>query len=213
MSGARHALKLVDGSLGNVPTRLDNGLGGFTVASENPVYIRGDYNSSAADPMWANPNGAEPAHAAAAVIADAVTILSNNWSDLASLNNPTAPGNRPGTTSYYRVAVAGGKNINFPIAGLAWATGDYGTDGGLHNFLRLLEAWGGTLNYKGSLVSMYYSTYATGTDKNAVDYGAPTRNYIFDPLFSQPQNLPPGTPMFRDIDNLSYTQIFTPRSN
>ena len=52
ISGARHVLKLVDGSLGNVPVRSDNGQGGFTVASENPVYILGDYNSSAADPTW-----------------------------------------------------------------------------------------------------------------------------------------------------------------
>jgi len=217
VSGARHVLRLVDGSLGNVPVRLDNGQGGFTVASENPLYVMGNYNSSAADPTWANPNAANPAHAAAAVIADAVTMLSNNWSDLASLNNPTNNGGRPAGTTYYRVAVAGGKNINFPITGLAWAAGDYGTDGGLHNFLRLLENWGGqTLNYKGSLVSMYYSTYATGTDKNggaSVVYSPPTRNYTFDPLFAQPQNLPPGTPMFRDVDNLSYTQIFTPRAN
>jgi hypothetical protein len=217
VSGARHVLKLVDGSLGNVPVRLDNGKGGFTVASENPVYILGDYNSSAADPTWANPNAAEPAHAAAAVIADAVTLLSNNWSDLASLASPTNAGNRPAATTYYRVAISGGKNINFPVQGLAWAGGDFGTDGGLHNFLRLLETWGGPLNYKGSLVSMYYSTYATGVDRNGgnptnTTYAPPARNYIFDPLFTQPQNLPPGTPLFRDIDNLSYRQSFTPHT-
>ena len=46
VSGARHALKLVDGSLGYVPVRSDNGQGGFTVASENPVYVYGNYNSN-----------------------------------------------------------------------------------------------------------------------------------------------------------------------
>ena len=88
-----------------------------------------------------------------------------------------------------------------------------GTDGGLHNFLRFLEDWSNdSLYYKGSLVSLFYSTYATGTFKccNYVVYEPPTRNYKFDPLFTQPQNLPPGTPMFRDIDNLSYRQDFTP---
>jgi hypothetical protein len=215
VSGARHVLKLVDGSLGNVPTQ-PAGTGGFTVASENPVYILGDYNSSAADPMWLNPTtGVEPAHAAAGIIADSVTALSNSWSDLESMQSPSDASGRPGVTTYYRAAVAAGKNINFPVVGLAWQNGDWGTDGGVHNFLRLLEAWGGTLNYKGSLVNLYYSTYATGTDKNAggTVYGPPTRNYIFDPLFSQPQNLPPGTPMFRDVDNLSYQQSFTPRSD
>ncbi len=222
ISGARHVLKLVDGSLGNVPVRSDTGLGGFTVASENPVYILGDYNSSAADPTWNPPPYVEPPHAAAGVIADAVTMLSNNWSDLASLNSPSSDGGRPATTTYYRVAVSGGKNINFLVNGLGWTgagTGggigyDWGTDGGLHNFLRQLENWGGqTLNYKGSMASLYYSTYSTGTDKNGggTTYDPPARNYIFDPLFTQPQNLPPGTPLFRDIDNLSYRQSFTPR--
>jgi hypothetical protein len=71
------------------------------------------------------------------------------------------------------------------------------------------------LNYKGSLVSLYYSTYNTGTFKCCTYsvYQPPARNYVFDPLFSQPQNLPPGTPQFRDIDNLSYQQSFTPRSD
>jgi hypothetical protein len=215
VSGARHVLKLVDGSLGQVPVRPDNSQGGFTVGSENPVYIFGNYNTSAADPTWGNPNAAEPAHAAAGVIADAVTMLSNDWTDIVSLNNPSNAAGRPASVqTYYRTAVAGGKNINFLVNKCcgAWAVGDWGTDGGLHNFLRQLQAWGTTMNYKGSMVSMYYSTYSTGTDKNGggTVYSPPTRNYIFDPLFTSPQNLPPGTPLFRDIDNLSYRQTFTP---
>lgn len=215
VSGARHVLKLVDGTLGQVPVRLDNAQGGFTVGSENPVYIFGDYNTSAADPTWGNPKANEPAHAAAGVIADAVTMLSNDWTDLSSLINPSNAAGRPANVqTYYRTAVAGGKNINFPVNVCcnAWAVGDWGTDGGLHNFLRQLQAWGTTMNYKGSMVSMYYSTYSTGTDKNGggTVYSPPTRNYIFDPLFTKPQNLPPGTPLFRDIDNLSYRQSFTP---
>jgi hypothetical protein len=224
VSGARHVLKLVDGSLGNLPTRLDNGKGGFTVGSENPVYIQGDYNSSVADPTWLVPAAAEPPHSAAAVIADAVTLLSSynpasgqGWIDLNSLKSPSNDAGRQANTTYYRVAISGGKNINFPVnVCCAWSgTDDWGTDGGVHNFIRQLEQWGGdTLNYKGSLVSMYYSTYSTGTDKNGggTVYDPPTRNFIFDPLFTQPQNLPPGTPLFRDIDNLSYRQSFTPHT-
>ena len=41
VTGARHVLRLVDGGLNNLPVRPDNGLGGFTVASENPVYVFG----------------------------------------------------------------------------------------------------------------------------------------------------------------------------
>ena len=214
VSGARHVLRLVDGSLGNVPIRPDNSAGGFTVGSENPVYILGNYNSNAGDPIWAG--GADVGHSQTAVIADAVTVLSNAWSDLNSTNSPNAtdPGNyRNATTTYYRVAVTAGKSINFPFPN--WENGtDYGfgTDGGVHNFLRFVEDWSGaTLNYEGSLVSMYYSTYATGTFKccTYAVYQPPNRNYVFDPDFTQPQNLPPGTPLFRDVENLSFTQILT----
>jgi hypothetical protein len=221
VSGARHVVKLVDGTLGNLPTQ-PGGQGGFTVASENPVYVLGDYNSSSADPTWLNPAATEPPHAAAAVIADAVTMLSNSWTDLESFQSPTEPANRVASDTYYRLAVAAGKSINFNFPTWANTNPDYGlgTDGGLHNFLRFLESWNPssgqhTLNYKGSIVSLYYSTYATGVFKccTYAVYTPPLRNYSFDPLFSQPQNLPPGTPQFRDIDNLSYQQSFTPRSD
>jgi hypothetical protein len=231
VSGARHALKLVDGTLGNLPLRPDNGLGGFTVGSENPVYIFGDYNTNPADPIWLTPAGADqPGMAAAGVVADAVTLLSNAWLDRNSLYNgwPTNPyvgvdsvgfnvpaPARTATTTYYRVAVAGGKNMNFPFPG--WevpADYGFGTDGGVHNFLRFAEDWSGVaLNYEGSLVSLYYATYDTGLFKccNYSVYRPPARNYIFDPDFTVPAKLPPGTPLFRDIDNLTYRQSFTPR--
>jgi hypothetical protein len=216
VTGARHVLKLVAAG-GNaagtsyLPVRADNNQGGFTVASENPVYVQGNYNSSAADPLWTGGSNATP-HAAAAIIADTVTLLSNNWTDANSLNNPTNPGGRGAANSYYRMAVAGGKNVPFPIPNWG-ASNDFGTDGGLHNFLRYLENWGGqTLYYDGSLVSMYYSEYNTGVFKCcATVYSPPTRSYAFDTLFLNPANLPPGTPMFQDVVNLSYHQNFTPQ--
>ncbi len=165
VTGARHVLKLVDGGLGNLPVRPDNGQGGFTVASENPVYIQGNYNSDVTDPFWNNPPPAiqpDIAHAAAAVIADSVTVLSNAWSDTNSMLNPLNLGGRNANTTYYRLAIAGGKNINFQQP--AGTGQDFGTDGGVHNFLRYIEGWGGAggLYYRGSLVSLYYSQYATG---------------------------------------------------
>jgi hypothetical protein len=82
----------------------------------------------------------------------------------------------------------------------------------LHNFLRYLENWNSTLHYNGSLVSMYYAEYATGTFKCCTTvYNPPTRNYYFDVLFLNPSNLPPATPEFQDIDNLSSHQNFTPQ--
>jgi hypothetical protein len=115
------------------------------------------------------------------------------------------------------MALAAGKSIPFPEPGWATAAGlkDFGTDGGMHNFMRYLEdrgANGATVNYTGSLISMYYSQYNTGVFKccNTV-YGAPTRNYFFDTQFLNPTQLPPGTPMFQDVVSLSYHQNFTPQ--
>jgi hypothetical protein len=235
VTGPRHALRLVDGGMdkaGNsyLPHPAAGNTGdGFTVASEEPVYVWGDYNSGAADPFW--PSGATPTtpHSAAAIIADAVTLLSNppsaatlpaantGWTDVESFEFPGQASSRPGNTSYYRMAIAAGKSIPFPEPGWAIAVPlqDFGTDGGMHNFLRYLEdrgAGGATVNYAGSLISMYYSQYATGIFKccNTV-YGAPTRNYFFDTQFLNPNNLPPGTPMFQDVVSLSYHQNFTPQ--
>ena len=201
VSGARHAVRLVDGSQGNVPTRLDTDDGGFTLASENPAYILGDYNAAGA---FGDPN------ASASVIADTVTLLSNNWSDIRMFNFPTAQGSRPASDTWYRLAIATGKNINFPSAPYAGVSQDFGTDGGVHNFLRFLESWGGrNIYYRGSMASMYYSEYATGVFKCCTSvYGAPTRNYAFDLDFNDLSNMPPGTPTVTDVVNLGFQQVF-----
>ena len=74
------------------------------------------------------------------------------------------------------MAIAAGKNINFPRP--AGGGNDFGTDGGVHNFLRYIEDWGpATLYYRGSLVSLYYSQYATGVFKCCtLVYSPPNRN-------------------------------------
>jgi Tfp pilus assembly protein PilX len=211
VTGTSHVFRIVNATLGNVPLSAA-GTGGTTIASENPVYILGNYNAN-------NANGfSNVGEAGSAVIADALTLLSQNYTDLRGLQNPTNLGARPAATTYYRVAVAAGKNPAFPaplLAGAAWGANptDFGTDGGVHNFLRYIEAWGGqTLNYRGSLVSFYFSRQAVGVFKCCnVVYSPPTRNYSFDQLFLKVNNLPPGTPRFQDIDNLGYHQDFTPQ--
>ena len=37
-------------------------------------------------------------------------------------------------------------------------------------------------------------------------YNPPTRAYRFDAVFLVPSQLPPGTPRFRDVNNLSFKQ-------
>lgn len=205
----RRALKLVDGTSFTLGTAC-YGAGanppcGLTIAAENPVYIQGDYNAP-------NSGTWSPAGVAASVMADAVTMLSDSWNDVNSFISPYDPGSRPGSTTAYRVAIIAGKGIPFAQGSISNSGADFGTDGGLHNFLRYLESWSGTLYYKGSLVSFYFNRQDIGLYKccNTV-YGPPTRGYSFDADFSQgPQWLPPRTPTLRSINTVGFTQELLP---
>ena len=132
----------------------------------------------------------------------------------------TSPGARPTLTTAYRFAVVSGKSLSFPYPATTPATASgyilFGTDGGVGNFLRLLEDWtpGGVavqINYRGSIVSLFISRQAVGTFKcceRVYDYSL--RNYIFDNDFLLPALLPPGTPMFRDVNTLTFRQLLRP---
>jgi hypothetical protein len=198
----RRALKLVNGSTISQGV-CDTVQCGLTIVAENPVYVQGDYN--------AQPNGAmNGTYVAASVIADAVTLLSDNFNDVNSFAFPYTLGSRTAVTTTYRMAVMGGKGVPFNLTGVTGtAAADYGTDGGAHNFLRYIENWGGqTLWYRGSIVSLYYNHQAVGLYKccNTV-YSPPTRGYNFDTEFLTPNLLPPQTPMLRSLNTISMTQM------
>lgn len=221
----RHTLRLVNGSLGNLPplstancsiVQGANGSGGFSVASENPVYVLGNYNANAAGGSSFTDQAGQ-CHVPSAVMADAVTLLSTSWNDLKSFNYPTNVNNRTAATTYYRMAIMGGTNIPFQsytsgtssaIYGYSYPK-DFGTDGGVHNFLRYLENWGGqTLYYRGSIVDFYYSRQATGVYKCCTTvYSPPTRGYNFDTDFNSIATLPPGTPRFTTVNALGFQQV------
>ena len=201
----RRALKVVNGSNLKLPLSAvpcpGNTACGLTIVSENPVYVQGDYNANSGGLGFTDP------HVGSAVIADAVTLLSNKCNDLNTFSFPYNLGQRNATTTWYRLAILSGKGPGFPwIAGTA---NDFGSDGGMHNFLRYIENWGGqTLNYRGSIVSMFYNRQAVGTYKCCrTVYSPPTRAYNFDTDFLDPSLLPPRTPMFRDINTTGFAQI------
>jgi hypothetical protein len=195
----RRALKLVNGGLGSLPA-------GLTVVAENPVYVQGNYNSNGDFTA----NGSVPA----AVIADAVTLLSNNWNDLRSFNSPQDSTQRIATTTSYRMAVITGKGIPFPQP--AGTDASFGSDGGAHNFVRSLEDWDNPNTtrhrYRGSMVSFFINRQGVGTfkccDQDAYNRGP--REWAFDTNFLSPMQLPPGTPMFRDVNTLTFRQLLRP---
>ena len=204
----RRALKLTRGAnlVGVAP-----GLTGLTIASENPVYVQGDWNSTGA--TFAG------LHVATAVLADSVTLLSNQWNDRNSFVNPYVMNNAPcpacrrnASTTWYRLAIIAGKGLSFPQPTVGAPPEDFGTDGGAHNFLRYIETWDTqTLNYRGSMASLYFSRQATGTFKCCdTVYAPPNRVYNFDTEFLTPALLPPRTPMFRDVNITGFAQIIKP---
>jgi hypothetical protein len=193
----RRAVKLVNGSNPVQP--------GFTVVTENPVYIQGDWNS-------------QTSHSETSVIADAVTLLSSNWNDTTySYENPYDATQRVRAGNTYRLAIIAGKSIAFPWPSAGNPDMSFGTDGGAHNFLRYLEVGATTTTYKGAIATFYYSRQAVGTFKFhattppvANVYSAPNRDYSFDLDFLDPSTLPPLTPMFRDLNALGFTQELRP---
>jgi Tfp pilus assembly protein PilX len=232
----RRALKLINGSaLNNAPTAAADRIPGLTVVSENPVYIQGNWNAFDATSF-----GINAPHAATAVIADAVTLLSEGWNDNSSFIYPydasQAAGNgriRRGlaadpSNTYYRVAILAGKPPSFAKpADLGATPSVFGTDGGAHNFLRMLEgdtvingfgtAASTTVNYRGSLATLFYSRQGLGTFKccsgtaqDGIVYSVPIRNFFFDTDFTDPSKLPPNTPMFRDMNAVGFSQELRP---
>ncbi len=138
------------------------------LVSPGPVYIQGDFNC----PDAASAYGKHPTM----LICDAVNILSNAWD-----NTKTAGSGVPR---------AGATTVNLAMASGIVRTPDTGGDysGGLENFPRFHENWTGvTLRIRGSFMALFPSTYATAPWKNAT-YGAPTRDWGFDPDLLRGEN-------------------------
>lgn len=195
----RRALKLTNGALGNLVTP------GLTIVAENPAYVQGDWN--------ANAGGFLEPNVATSLIADSVTLLSNNWNDNNSFSSPYAVGGRARSAdTWYRLAIVAGKGPIFPSP---TGSGTLGTDGGAHSFLRFLEGTGAgndTIHYRGSLVTFYYHRQAVSPFKccGGVVYAVPARDFSFDADFLNPATLPPLTPVFRDLNALGFLQETRP---
>jgi len=168
--------------------RLKNGTimpdGGLTVASQNPVYIQGDYNTGGSNPPSNSGNYDQPQvngymRKPCAVIGDAINILSNAWLD----SNSTA-----GLSS----RVASNTTVNAAIvSGIVPSVNNY-YSGGAENFPRFLETWSGkTLTYYGSMVELYQSKQSIGHWGSANVYNPPNRHWYFDTNLQV--STPPGS--------------------
>jgi len=104
----------------------------------------------------------------AAIVADAINVLSNRWSDANSGTSPTAS-----ATTINAAFLAG----NVPTTNSNYS-------GGVENYPRFLENWTSVrFNYIGSMVILFPSQQATGPWKSSGVYSAPTRNWGYDKNF------------------------------
>jgi len=167
---------ILPGGAAAVPSGVSAGL---TIASDNPVYVWGDFNtgnnppsdnSSSPDPT--QPSGSSYTRQPAAIIGDAVTILSNHWTDGASTKALTDPGRAATNTTVNAAIVAG----DVPSG---TSSGNY--SGGAESLMRFLENWSGkNLTYYGSLVEIYHSRQGTGIWGKANVYNPPILNFYYD---------------------------------
>ena len=214
----RRGVRLINGT--TVPGVYDsvtpaNTLG-FTVASENGVYVKGNYNATGANNP--PPTGNTPydqyiplntaTHIPASIVSDSVTILSNAWNDAQSFFSPYDQNNRLATTTQMRFAMISGDTISTKSGAVNQGSSVNGQNenGGVHNFKRFLERWSGQrLDYSGSLINLFNSHNNNGAFKccNTV-YNPPIRNWVFDKTFLDPARLPPGTPFFQYIQTTGF---------
>lgn len=165
---------------------------GLTIASPNSVYIQGDYNSgrtsTAQPPSNTATSYTPPAdapnpvvtgydRAAAAVVGDAVNVLSNSWNDANSLLGQSS---RSASNTTINAAIVAG---NVPTNAASYS-------GGVENFVRFHENWSGDyFTIYGSLALLYASQQAVRPWSGA-DYTPPNRRWYYDALL-QDRN-PPG---------------------
>jgi hypothetical protein len=174
-----------------------NGGRGFSVATQNPLYVKGNYNVTADGIHYAltpdsttNVGATEPA----ALLCDAITILSSSFNDRSSTNM-----NNAAVSNTVNAAIITG---NVPSTGSTATT----FSGGVHNLMRMLENWtapSSKLILNTSIVVLYGSQMATNQFRNPIGftpapingyYKPPTRQWGFDPNFYDPAKQPPGVP-------------------
>lgn len=171
-AGTFNATRLVNGS------ELDYAT---SVISENPLYIKGDFNKLNKKPAF--------------VAGDAVTFLSNSWNDANST-----------LTKASRVASETVANCSFLTGNTNTTSTNY--NGGVENLPRFLETWSGKkFIWRGSMINLWNSLQADGL-WSGVYYDPPIRDWAYDTDLDDPSKLPPETPRVRVFQRTGWQQEF-----
>lgn len=208
---------------------------GITIASENMVYLWGNYNATGITGIptggsTLNNGGFTGAQVPASIVCDSFFALSKTWFDGLSALFPEGSGdarnlrgedyrmaddNLPDVTqsTTVRAGIIAGTNTSSLTAIPGRDIDGLRRNGGVINFPRFLETWNlngvtQTWNYAGSFIPLYRSTQALSNWENdtAVIYMPPRRNWSFDQTFLNPNQLPPGTPFFQYVAATGFRQ-------
>ena len=176
---------------------------GFTVATLNPLYVLGNYNVQiASSTNNASAGTTNTAYTVpAALVSDALTVLSGSWSDATSLTKSYSL-----YLSSYQVVADDTINAAIMTGTVpSTGTGDTNFSGGIHNLPRLLEYWvSRNLWLNTSIIRLWDSQMATNTFRNPLNfspppvnpyYNPPTRKFSFDPNLLNANKIPPGVPV------------------
>lgn len=159
-----------------------------TFATDNPIYIHGDFNSVGT--------------VGAAIIGDAINLLSKSWNDTKVCTGYPTPGAAGDTQATVRAAFFGG------FSPTTAQNGTYG--GGLHNYMRYHERWTGrTSDFKGAMIGLWASAQETGRwcqGGGARCYQPPTRQYGWDSRFADPDFWPPFIPSIFGVERVGFLE-------
>jgi hypothetical protein len=177
------SVRLVNGA--QLPS--NNGLG-FSVATPNPLYVKGNYNVTTASGTSTGTNNAY--EVPAALLSDALTILSPNWTDNESFStfSSSSAADNASTMTINAAIVTG----TVPSTGSSTST----FSGGVHNLPRMLEDWTSVPLYLNtSIIRLWNSQMATNQWKyQGTYYLPPDRYFSFDQNYLNPAKVPPGIP-------------------
>ncbi len=190
----------------------------LTLASDQGIYLQGDYNDYGYTEnlgVITNAGAKQPA----SVLADTITVLSNQCLNASGQLNcgVAASATLPTVTSQTEVHAAFATNQDSSCGDSSFTiSGAYCTErlqqynnrtgasrsiyfgGGLQNYIRMLESWTNqTFLYRGSMIKLntpleYNGPYITGTSANY--YDIPIRDFGYDTDFDNFDKIPPLTP-------------------
>jgi Tfp pilus assembly protein PilX len=161
-----------------------NTTGGFSVATNGPLWVQGNYNTSNTK--------------LSLLAGDSINILSPNWNDA---NSTKSLSNRVPTNSEVRSVVMAG---NVPT------DADTPYSGGVENYFRFHEEWTGrTFTFRGSIINLWRSQSPNANANwsgTGTVYNPPNRDWNWDVIYGGLAG-PPGMPRVYFIDRQEWQEV------